>query len=132
MIFTSHLDRQSTKQMLLLICWTFFLFFSQSTLAVLPATSGKQSVKTYSNPVDTRSLPDPTIIKVEDGWFYLYATENIRHVPILRSKNLTEWELIGTAFNKETRPDFEPKASVWAPDINYINKKYVLYYSMSV
>ena len=39
---------------------------------------------------------------------------------------------MGTAFTKSTRPDFEPKGGLWAPDINKIGDKYVLYYSMSV
>ncbi|HLT41720.1 MAG TPA: family 43 glycosylhydrolase [Sphingobacteriaceae bacterium] len=87
---------------------------------------------TYHNPVINTSLPDPTIIKAEDNNFYLYATEDIRNVPIYKSKNLSDWEFVGTAFNDDTRPNFEPKGGIWAPDINYIDGKYVLYYSMSV
>ena len=42
----------------------------------------------YTNPVVALSLPDPTIIKAQDGHFYLYATENTRNTPIYRSDNL--------------------------------------------
>jgi len=91
-----------------------------------------QKVNNYNNPVINQSLPDPTIIKAHDNNFYLYATENIRNVPIYKSKNLTDWNFVGTAFTDSTRPSFEPKGRVWAPDINYINGKYVMYYSMSV
>lgn len=90
------------------------------------------SVSTYNNPVIDYSLPDPTIIKADDGYFYLYATEDIRNIPIHKSKDLVNWKFIGTAFTDQTRPVFEPKGGLWAPDINYINGKYVLYYSMSV
>ena len=86
----------------------------------------------YSNPVINQSLPDPTVIKAQDGLFYLYATENIRNTPIYKSSNLIDWTFVGTAFTNETRPTFEPKGGLWAPDINFINGKYVLYYSMSV
>lgn len=86
----------------------------------------------YKNPVIALSLPDPTIIKAKDGYFYLYATEDTRNTPIYKSKNLIDWDFIGTAFTNETRPTFEPKGGLWAPDICYINGKYVLYYSMSV
>lgn len=86
----------------------------------------------YANPVINYSLPDPTIIKGDDGYFYLYATEDIRNVPIHRSKNLLDWKLIGTAFTDSTRPNFEPNGGIWAPDINKIGDRYVLYYSMSV
>ena len=96
------------------------------------ATCQNEARKEYRNPVVNRSLPDPTVIKGDDGYFYLYATENVRNVPILRSSNLVDWKFIGTAFTNETRPDFEPKGGIWAPDINKIGDKYVLYYSMSV
>ena len=87
--------------------------------------------KTYKNPVVNYSLPDPSVIRAEDGYFYLYATEDIRNLPIHRSKDLIKWESVGTAFTDETRPTFEPKGNLWAPDINKIGDKYVLYYSMS-
>ena len=45
-------------------------------------------VKNYQNPVVNYSLPDPSVIKGEDGYYYLYATEDIRNLPIHRSKDL--------------------------------------------
>lgn len=86
----------------------------------------------YRNPVSNWSLPDPTLIKAADGRFYLYATEDTRNLPIMGSKNLIDWNFYGTAFTDATRPTFEPNGGLWAPDINYINGKYVMYYSMSV
>lgn len=74
---------------------------------------------TYQNPVIHYSLPDPTVIKASDGFFYLYATEDTHNVPIYRSKNLVNWVFAGTAFNDHTRPmDFVPNGGIWAPDIN--------------
>lgn len=89
-------------------------------------------IKKYRNPVIRRSVPDPSIIRAGDGRFYLYSTEDVRNLPVYRSKDLVSWELLGTAFSEATRPSFEPKGGLWAPDINYINGRYVLYYSMSV
>lgn len=94
-------------------------------------TEGEIPPKTFVNPVIRRSLPDPTIIRDKDGVFYLYATEDIRNLPIYRSENLVDWQYTGTAFTPETRPDFEPKGGLWAPDIEYVGGKYVLYYAMS-
>lgn len=89
-------------------------------------------VNTYQNPVAKWSLPDPTVIKASDNYFYLYATEDTHNVPIYRSKDLVTWRYAGTAFTDATRPmDFVPNGSIWAPDINYINGQYVLYYSKS-
>ena len=49
-----------------------------------------EAKSTYRNPVIDYSLPDPTIIKADDGYFYLYATEDIRNTPIHRSRNLVD------------------------------------------
>ncbi|MBD1420886.1 family 43 glycosylhydrolase [Sphingobacterium chuzhouense] len=89
-------------------------------------------VVSYRNPVSTWSLPDPTLIKAADGRFYLYATEDTRNMPIMTSQNLIDWTFHGTAFTDANRPTFEPDGGLWAPDINYINGRYVMYYSMSV
>lgn len=91
----------------------------------------------YHNPVIKTGVPDPTVIRAEDGFYYLYATENpTRNVPIYKSPNLVDWTLIGTVFTDSTRPTFveslpNTPARVWAPDINYVDGKYYLYYSMS-
>lgn len=88
--------------------------------------------QTYQNPVIKRSLPDPTVIKAQDGYFYIYATEDTHNVPIYRSNDLVTWRYVGTAFTDKTRPmDFVPNGGIWAPDINYINGQYVLYFSKS-
>lgn len=85
----------------------------------------------YYNPVVRNSLPDPTLVKASDGYFYLYATEDIRNVPIYRSKDLVKWSYLHPAFTEQTRPKFVTGGGIWAPDINYINGQYVMYYSMS-
>lgn len=113
------------------------LFISCALMACSPSVKkenrpDEKPKNVYHNPVVDCSLPDPSVIKADDGYFYLYATENIRNLPIHRSGNLVDWEFVGTAFTDETRPNFEEKGSLWAPDINKIGDKYVLYYSMSV
>ena len=91
--------------------------------------------KTYNNPVIKSSTPDPTVIRASDGYFYLYGTEDMSNMPIYRSRNLVDWTFVGTAFTDATRPKcVRPytKGMMWAPDINYINGQYVLYYSIGV
>lgn len=92
----------------------------------------------YYNPVIRISAPDPTAMRASDGFYYLYATEDIPNIPIFRSKDMVEWEEIGTAFTDETRPDFLPgnrdvkeHARLWAPEIRYVKGKYVLFYSLA-
>ncbi len=85
----------------------------------------------YRNPVIRTSSPDPTAIRANDGYFYLYSTEDIRNTPIYRSPNLVDWQFVGTAFTPETRPKWNSKAGIWAPDINYVDGKYVMFYAKS-
>ena len=104
---------------------------SVTLVHLLFAVSAVIAQEQYNNPVINESLPDPTVIKADDGYFYLYATENIRNVPIYRSENLVDWRRVGTAFTDRTRPQMVPRGNIWAPDINLINGKYVMYYSKS-
>ena len=90
-------------------------------------------VKKYDNPVINQNAPDPSIIRGENGIFYLYSTETstIPNIPIYKSIDLINWYFTGTAFNDTTRPtSFD--GNLWAPDVNYIDGRYVMYYSMSV
>ena len=86
---------------------------------------------TYTNPVIDRDAPDPTVIRAEDGTFYAYATWRDRNIPVYKSTDMVNWEYQGGIFAKGEVPQFVPKAAIWAPDINYIEGKYVLYFSMS-
>ncbi|MDR1342777.1 MAG: family 43 glycosylhydrolase [Prevotellaceae bacterium] len=113
------------------------LVAGQLTLSCKESKGGQpekqpENEATYRNPILAAGTPDPTVIRAPDGSFYLYCTEAIRNIPIYRSTDLVRWSFAGTAFTNETRPDFEPQGGLWAPDINRINGKYVLYYSMSV
>ncbi len=112
----------------------FYLFLGTAVIGCSNCSKESKVDETplYNNPVINRSLPDPTIVKAEDGNFYLYATEDIHNVPIYKSSDLINWNFKGTAFTDETRPNFEPNGGIWAPDINLIDGKYVMYYSMSV
>ncbi len=87
-------------------------------------------INKYSNPVINENLPDPSVIKASDNFFYLYATEDIRNLPIYKSRDLVNWEFVGTAFSDETRPSPIGTGMLWAPNINIINGVYTLYYSL--
>lgn len=94
-------------------------------------TPEQPKVAKYHNPIVSTSLPDPTVTKAGDGYFYLYATEDIRNLPIYRSKDLVNWNYVGTAFTDSSRPQWNPQGGIWAPDINVVNGRYMLYYSKS-
>lgn len=89
-------------------------------------TTGKHF---YSNPIIRYSAPDPTVIRAQDGNFYLYGTEDTHNMPIYQSEDMVNWTYKNTAFTDATRPTWKGDHSLWAPEIRYINGKYVLYYS---
>ncbi|QTN00553.1 family 43 glycosylhydrolase [Sediminibacillus dalangtanensis] len=100
--------------------------------------SGQSEMQeTYQNPVYEPVLADPSILKAEDGFYYAYGTEDAwgddaetKLVPIVRSKDLSEWEYIGEAF--KDKPEWKGSGSIWAPDIHHYRDSYYLYYSLSV
>ena len=51
-----------------------FLPFYLFTLLPLTHACAGSEVKTYNNPVIKWSLPDPSVFKAADGYYYLYAT----------------------------------------------------------
>ena len=92
----------------------------------------KPQEELYYNPVIHASLPDPTVIRSDDNKFYLYATEDDHNVPIYQSDDLVSWNKVGHVFDGQTRPTFVKDGGIWAPDINKVGDKYVIYFSMSV
>lgn len=90
----------------------------------------------YRNPVFTQfSIPDPDVIRADDGYFYCMGTEHnqaaCRNVPIMKSADLINWTKAGTLFTDATHPHItdQSNAGIWAPSINRIGDKYVCYYS---
>ena len=90
---------------------------------------------TYVNPVFNPVLADPTIIK-SGNYFYAYGTEDNwgssggNHlVPIIKSKDLVNWTLVGDAF--KTKPSWKQEGGIWAPDVTEVGDKYYMYYSYS-
>ena len=83
----------------------------------------------YVNPLTDYSAADPTVWKENNQSFYVYCTNTWK---ALHSTDLVHW----TKSNQELfekRPSFVSSSgvSVWAPDIEKIGNKYVLYYAMS-
>ncbi len=95
----------------------------------------KETVK-YANPLFTDyGLPDPDVIRADDGKFYLYATESTdassKNVPVMRSSDLVSWSKAGTVFTNATHPQITNQAGarVWAPTVSRVGGLYVIYYS---
>lgn len=88
----------------------------------------------YQNPVIDADYSDPDVIRVGDD-FYMTASSfcDIPGLPILHSKDLVNWTIIGHAI--EEMPDYAQSApdpshgnAVWAPAIRYHNGEFYIYY----
>lgn len=115
----------------------------------LLAGTGCDEKLTYTNPLKIQipggglveNCPDPSIIKGQkpgDDYWYLYCTSNpltddeasFHLIPIHKSKDLVNWTYAGDAFTEQPEWAAAPQG-FWAPDIQYFNNKYYLYYTSS-
>ena len=131
---------------------TFILLFTAGralfagNVSESPATQGALAEETYTNPVIAHNCPDPTVIddRARTGWFYAYCTQSSLAectdnpqargrvvLPVYRSKDMVHWEFVGDGFDGH-QPDWRPGSRLWAPDINYVDGHYVLYYALGV
>lgn len=71
------------------------------------------------------NLPDPTVLRDDDGTYYMTGTENIRNLGLFSSPDLVDWTLTGTIFKDG---DKRPDTAIWAPELCRIHGKYVRFY----
>ncbi len=88
----------------------------------------------------SESCPDPTVIRSQvqgDAAWYMYCTNErfadhatVHLIPISRSEDLVHWTYVTDVFR--SMPDWvAPDGGLWAPDIQYMNGRYYLYYAVS-
>jgi arabinan endo-1,5-alpha-L-arabinosidase len=150
-----------TKLIKLVGVFAIILLFSSPALAAdlglrtVASTRGAiraANQATYTNPLpiqipgDRRveSCADPTTIYApEEQYWYMYCTTdplndedkngdnfNFHLIPILRSSDLVNWTYMGDAFS--ARPGWvADNAGLWAPEIQFLNGQYYLYYAAS-
>lgn len=88
---------------------------------------------TFKNPVIHADYSDPDVIRVSDDYFMVSSSFNhVPGLPILQSKDLVNWTLIGHALNRQTPIDYyntvQHGGGVWAPSIRYHNNEFYIYY----
>ncbi|UYZ62090.1 family 43 glycosylhydrolase [Hymenobacter weizhouensis] len=107
----------------------------QTRSAQQPSAAGAASAPTASttaatipNPVLPGDFPDPSVVKIGDTYWATATTSNWGPIfPLLKSKDLTSWELAGHVFPQE-RPQWADYY-FWAPEISYDNGKTYVFYS---
>jgi len=116
----------------------FIFAFSNSSFAQKSNEISKSWVSdngdgTYTNPVLYADYSDPDAIRVGDDYYLTASSFNcVPGLPILHSRDLVNWELIGYALQKQPPFDVFDKVQhgggVWAPCIRYHNNEFYIYY----
>ncbi|WP_316838749.1 glycoside hydrolase 43 family protein [Pedobacter gandavensis] len=107
------------------------------------ATSGKPSVSKvwladlgngkYKNPVLNADYSDPDAIRVGDDYYMIASSfDGVPGIPILHSKDLVNWTIIGHALTRQIPEAHFSKTQhgngVWAPAIRYHKGEFYIYY----
>lgn len=88
----------------------------------------------YKNPVLYADYSDPDVCRVGEDYYMTASSFNcVPGLPILHSKDLVNWKIVGHAINR--MPDcaiygegVNHGGNVWAPSIRYHNGEYYIYY----
>lgn len=82
----------------------------------------------YNNPVILQDFSDPDVIRRNDNFYMVASSFNhVPGVPVLKSKNLVDWKIIGYVFEElpfERFKDVFHGEGAWAPSIRYYNGLY--------
>lgn len=88
----------------------------------------------YQNPIIYADYSDPDVVRVGEDYYMTSSSFcDIPGLPILHSKDLVNWEIIGHAIAEmPTYAQFAPDPShgnaVWAPSIRYHEGEFYIYY----
>jgi beta-xylosidase len=88
---------------------------------------------TYKNPVIHADYSDPDAIRVGDDYYMISSSfSDVPGLPILHSKDLVNWSIIGHALKRIAPPDHysvpQHGNGVWAPAIRFHNGEFYIYY----
>ena len=116
------------------------ILFSLLFLPIISVAQYKSSVwspdngdGTYTNPVINADYSDPDVCVVGDDYYMTASSFNcIPGLPILHSKDLVNWKIIGHAITELTPHEEFDKPShgngVWAPSIRYHEGMFYIYW----
>ncbi|MEJ6980941.1 glycoside hydrolase 43 family protein [Pedobacter sp. P351] len=120
--------------MAVLFCSFIFPAYSQTEKNYISKVwVADQGNGTYKNPVLNADYSDPDAVRVGSD-FYLTSSsfEDVPGLPILHSKDLVNWTLIGHALKRQIPADYFSAArhgqGVWAPAIRHHNGEFYIYY----
>lgn len=117
------------KLLLLTLCTVATAVFAQRSLVWCPDNGDG----TYTNPVLYADYSDPDICVVGDDYFLTASSFNcIPGLPILHSKDLVNWNIIGHALKEQHPKELFDKPQhgngVWAPSIRFHDGFFYIYW----
>ena len=88
---------------------------------------------TYTNPVINADYSDPDVCVAGEDYYLTASSFNcIPGLPILHSKDLVNWEIVGHAVKElEPKQEFDRPShgnGIWAPSIRYHNSEFYIYW----
>jgi beta-xylosidase len=88
---------------------------------------------TYKNPILHADYSDPDAVRVGNDYYLTSSSfEDIPGLPVLHSKDLVNWTIIGHALKRQLPFDHfsipQHGKGVWAPAIRYHNNEFYIYY----
>ncbi len=121
-------------QLSFLFCFSINNFaFSQTENYVSKVWVADNGNGTYKNPIIHADYSDPDVIRVDEDYYMISSSfSDVPGIPILHSKDLVNWKLIGHALQKNTPSEHYAKPQhgngVWAPSIRYYKNEFYIYY----
>jgi len=109
-------------------------FYSYLQKIILFVAIGSLHAQTFKNPILAGGYPDPSICRVGDEFFMVNSSfEYFPALPIHKSKDLVNWELVGHGLNRLEQVsgqinliDVQSNGGIHAPTIRFHNGKYYI------
>lgn len=128
------MERLNRKKILITICG--FCFIPMIALCQLPVSKvwvADNSDGTYNNPIIHADYSDPDVVRVGDDFYMTSSSFNcVPGLPILHSKDLVNWELIGHGIKRQIPEEVfnspQHGNGVWAPCIRFHKKQFHIYW----
>jgi beta-xylosidase len=103
------------------------IFIVAVVAACSASGAAQQSRASYTNPALAGDYPDPSVIRVgQDYWATATSSEWAPEFPILHSRDLVNWRVVGAVFQK--RPAWSV-GNYWAPEISEDRGTFYIYYT---
>ncbi|TDN95433.1 beta-xylosidase [Salegentibacter sp. 24] len=117
----------------LLICAFLISNISAQTDHLSKVWVSDQGDGTYKNPVLHADYSDPDVVRVGEDFYMTASSFNVAPgLPILHSKDLVNWELIGHALERQVPIEHfktpQHGNGVWAPAIRYHKGEFYIYW----